>query len=59
MTIYRVCPTCGMLTPVVVIGEFFRWCHVRGKRGSTKQYNGYVAKGDYLCSGCNCVLVKR
>lgn len=44
MTINRVCPTCGMLTPVGVIVN------------QLEAANGYGAD-DVLCSGCGCIIV--
>jgi hypothetical protein len=44
--ICRVCPTCGMLTPVTVIGKYFAG-------------NGSDERWDFMCYGCGCVLVKR
>lgn len=46
MAIYRVCPTCGMLTPVSEIVKYFNG----GNNGETT---------DFVCYGCGVVLVER
>ena len=48
MTIYRVCPTCGMKVPVSEIVNFFG--------------NGCVLSGEsviFVCPGCGYDLVKK